>query len=92
MEKYVLINVVGKPVKSRIVCYFTKRNIDDVLELWRIVENYYRHPEAPNDALLQKTEEEFVMPTEKHFHYLGGFAPIFHLEMIQDTAKLIYGR
>lgn len=46
------VNTVDSPFKTRHICYFT-RGDGEKFELCEVVEEYYPHPDAPDDAMVQ---------------------------------------
>ncbi len=85
----ILINIDGRPVKTKIICYFTKRN-GNTIELWVIKENFYNHPDSDGYALIPKIEEEYVTSCNAFEDINHG--EIFLLEYIQNINKFRFGR
>jgi hypothetical protein len=56
----IIINEVGPPVKEKHVCWKVKQDESNHYILEEIVEKYYKHPDAPDDALIMKYDIKIV--------------------------------
>jgi hypothetical protein len=86
--KVFAINIEEQPVKTRHICWFIRRTERDII-LCEVVESSYRHPEAPEHALISRIETEdraaFNLSEAKA-------APLLLLEQIQTTNSLLFKR
>lgn len=51
-------------VRSRHICYFTESQGDEIL-LYEVVEEYYKHPEAPNVAVIPVIVTHLVKSSQR---------------------------
>ena len=63
-------NEPGDCVKERHICYFT-RDEGAVIALMEVVESFYRHPQAPEDAILPVIEMKCVKQCHRHTYEAG---------------------
>lgn len=54
--KNFLLNTTEEPVKRRHISWSIKTEPESII-LYEIEECYYRHPQAPNDAIIGRIEE-----------------------------------
>lgn len=63
-NKLLLINKTESPSKTRHICYYVKEDGNNLI-LCEIVENWYKHPDAPEDAYVQLLEDIRVKTYKK---------------------------
>lgn len=90
MENF-LICVTEKPVKQKHISWSyweTTENRMPIIVLNEIVENFYRHPQAPDDAFIQQIE----MIERKRFNKNGHeAASVMLLKHALDNCSLVNG-
>lgn len=87
-DKYSLafINTEDVPVKTNHISYTIADCSDGDIELIQIVEEYYKHPEAPESALLPILKLRSI---RKHHRLSKEAAPLILLEAQEKTMRLI---
>ena len=55
----ILFNITEEPVKKDFICWLIKENFDKI-ELWKMVNVFYPHPQAPEHSTIPVIEQEFV--------------------------------
>lgn len=83
----IIINVTEQPVKERHVCYFTNQPDFYTVELFEVVEEFYKHPQC-DYALLSRFNTRLIR-SEKVRNREAG--PILVLEAAQHALQLVQG-
>lgn len=50
----IIINIEEKPISVKHICWFTKESTSLEIVFCEVVEEIYRHPQAPEDATISK--------------------------------------
>lgn len=85
-DKVYFVNTGDAPVKTVHICYFVKSN-GLMYELFEVVEEYFPHPDAPNDALIFTVE---VYKRDERQVGQTGSGPLIQGWAMEDTLKLMY--
>lgn len=75
-NKLLLINKTESPSKTKHICYYVKEDGNDLI-LCEIVESWYKHPEAPEDAYVQLLEDIRVKTYKKWDEKAGELILLF---------------
>lgn len=79
------INTEELPLSIRTICYYTKSNLDTIA-VFRVIEETYPHPDAPEDASVTVTKTELV---KKYNRYEVHAAYAILLEAAQNNTTEI---
>ena len=57
----IIINVSEEVIKEKHICYFTQiKECEGKIALYEVYEAFYKHPEAPEQALIQRIETRVI--------------------------------
>lgn len=84
-NKLLLINKTEIPSKTKHICYYVVE-VESNLVLREVVENWYRHPEAPEDAYVQLLEDISIKIYKRWDEKAGE---LFLLLAAQNNCKTI---
>jgi hypothetical protein len=80
------VNTEDPPLKTKHICYFTKGDGIE-FELYEVVEEYFPHPDAPDDALVQ-CFKVYNRDEQKLTSYKSG--PLVQSWGAENTLRLLY--
>lgn len=93
-KSMIIININEKPVKEKHICYYTTKSGPDTdnpknIFLWEVYEAYYRHPDAPEHALIQTIETRLIKQ-ENRFSISGASCVVLEAanNVIKNEEKL----
>ena len=80
------VNNETPPIKTKHICYFTK-SVKFELELYEVVEEYFPHPDAPDDCMIQCIKV-YHRDTQKLTNFKGS--PLLQSLAAENTLKMQY--
>lgn len=80
------VNTKDSPIKTKHICYFTKSE-SHLYELYEVVEEYFPHPDAPDDALIFRIE---IYKRDRRELTEQGSGPLIQSWAMENTLKMLY--
>lgn len=78
------VNTEDVPVRVEHVCYYTRDDGDNGITLHEVIQEFYKHPQAPNDALIPLITTRRVTSCNR---LSERASPLVVLEAMQKTVK-----
>ena len=85
-RKVCFVNSEEPPLKVKHICYFTTRDGDGFV-LWELVEEYFPHPDAPDEAILPCYN---IYSRDKRNLTENACGPLIQSWAMENTLKLLY--
>jgi hypothetical protein len=82
--KTILINSESLPIKTRHISFYVRKTGDN-LELFEVEDCFFPHPDAPDDAFVQRIETRLVKEARIE---TKEAAPLFLLWNAQENVRL----
>lgn len=80
------VNTEDRPIKTKHICYFTESDGRD-FELYEVVEEYFPHPDAPDDLMVQCYK---IYSIDKRDITEKRSGPLIQSWGMENTLKLLY--